>query len=554
MKTTKKLLSVLLSVLMVWGGIAGCFTAFAASEGVSADQWNALADALANDTVAAASFSGPANNYAVGDPDGKILAAVEAYWEVFNGLVDKAPANQDTGNRTLTQVNASIKSEMQSRMGGNYATYKVEAFLNGLAAGASATTLNNVETLTVTVEKEGGDAKPGAPATSLTAPAAITLTVNLDSALLGYDNIGDLPDNVIQSKSFTVNHAVQPAAYGGCKDETTTSSGSCGGTTTNYKYVHTFYYYLAVSTATSANGASISTQVIKNSAAALAPYEQYLDDTLAEAVALGMDFLNTAENDIKAAKNAVNDAFPGGVIWAHFFDDTAVTAGLKLIDDAQDVLLYKVYADNLNALVAAGYAGYDKAALVTLEGELVANYNQYMKASETARTFIESAEGFGFDLAAAIAFYEAVVREIKLFELRELKVKIDNTVAPYYTYTQEDVVGPAPKYTSGDLTVAKGNANGFITSINSYPADLVEIVMPGYTTELDRLANTVIAGLMTVAGYNDQFSAEYAKYVSEIHVALDEDMFAAVQNYDSWYTGLKGLMDRIKADGLLEEG
>ena len=555
MKTTKKLLSVLLSVLMVMGCISCSFTAFAAPAGVTADQWNTLANALANDTVAAASFSGPAGNYAVGDPDGKILAAVEAYWEVFNGLVDKAPANQDTGNRTLTQVNASIKSEMQSRMGGNYATYKVEAFLNGLAAGASATTLNNVETLTVTVEEEGGDKQPSsAPSTSLTAPAAVTLTVNLDSALLGYDNIGDLPDSVIQSKSFTVNHAVQPAAYGGYKDETTTSTNSCGGSTTSYKYVHTFYYYYAVSSATASNGASISTQVIKDSAAALAPYEQYLDDTLAEAVALGMDFLNTAENDIKAAKNAVNDAFPGGVIWAHFFDDTAVTAGLKLIDDAQDVLLYKVYADNLNALVAAGYAGYDKAALITLEGELVANYNQYMKASETARTFIESAEGFGFDLAAAIAFYEEVVREIKLFELRELKVKIDDTVAPYYTYTQEDVVGPTPKYTSGDLTVAKGNVNGFITSINSYPAELVEIVMPGYTTELDRLANTVIAGLMTVAGYNDQFSNEYAKYVSEIHVALDEDMFAAVQNYDSWYTGLKGLMDRIKADGLLEEG
>ncbi|MBR6780272.1 MAG: hypothetical protein IKM24_04560, partial [Clostridia bacterium] len=174
MKTTKKLLSVLLAVMMIVGSISCSFTAFAAPAGVTADQWNTLANALANDTVAKASFSGSANNYAVGDPDGKILAAVEAYWVVFNGLVDKAPANQDTGNRTLTQVNASIKSEMQSRMGGNYATYKVEAFLNGLTAGASATTLNEVETLTVTVEKEGGDAKPGAPATSLTAPAAIT--------------------------------------------------------------------------------------------------------------------------------------------------------------------------------------------------------------------------------------------------------------------------------------------------------------------------------------------------------------------------------------------
>ena len=553
MKTTKKLLSVLLAVMMIVGSLSCSFTAFAAPAGtVSADQWNALANALANDTIAAASFTGSAGNYAVADPDGKVIAAVEAYWSVFNTMVDKAPANSGSANRTMTQVNASIKAEMRSRMGSNYDTYKVAAFLTGLAAGASAATFDQTKNQTKEQDYEGGESQPAAPASGLADLGTYTLTVNLDSALLGYDDVADLPASVVASKSFSVTHTVKNT-YDGWTGNGHTSSTSCNNTTHSYDYNHNFTFFYAVSSAESKDGATISTQIIKDSADALAPYEQYLDDTLAEAVALAEPFLSTAETDIKAAKAAVVNAFSEG-IWKHFFDDDAVVAGLALIDLAQEVLVHKTFADNLNAYVAAGYAGYSKAQLETLRGNLEANHSQYMNASAAARAFIESAEGFSFNLQAAVDFHAAVVREIKLFELRELKVTIDNTVNPYYGYTQEDVVGPTPVYTSGDLSVAKGNVNGFITAINSYPADLVAIVLPGYTTELARIVNEIINPLMTVAGYNDQFSAEYAKYVAEVHVALDEDMFAAVQNYDSWYSGLKALMDRIKADGLLEEG
>ena len=99
-QTSKKLLSVLLAVIMIMTSMSVCFgsVAFAAASGVDAGKWNALADALNNDAVKNASFSGSQYNYTVDDPDGSVIKAVEAYWAVFEGLADLEEDDKNAEN------------------------------------------------------------------------------------------------------------------------------------------------------------------------------------------------------------------------------------------------------------------------------------------------------------------------------------------------------------------------------------------------------------------------------------------------------------------------
>ena len=74
MKRTKKWISILLTAVMLMTSFSAAFTAFAAS-GVTEEQWNALVQAMQNESVAGAVFPGSQNAYTVQDSDGSVLAA-----------------------------------------------------------------------------------------------------------------------------------------------------------------------------------------------------------------------------------------------------------------------------------------------------------------------------------------------------------------------------------------------------------------------------------------------------------------------------------------------
>ena len=146
-RTSKKLLSVLLAVVMIMSTMSVCFGTISFAAGKDVDV-TTLANALKFDSIKNATFTGSANNYSVSDPDGKVLAAVEAYFAVVDAMANKNPTVQkpstgtsdiaqkgessDKTYRTYNHINARVKTLLSNAMGSDYTTYKVDAFITGL--------------------------------------------------------------------------------------------------------------------------------------------------------------------------------------------------------------------------------------------------------------------------------------------------------------------------------------------------------------------------------------------------------------------------------------
>lgn len=528
MKTSKKILSVLLAVIMVMSCVSVSFTSFAAGGTASEAQWQALEAALKNSTVAGANFSGGTNNSTVNDPDGSVLAAVEAYWSVFNTLANKSPAANtggNEGNRTINQVNDSIKSTLSSRMGADYGAYNVANFITKLISGA------NVTSDFGTRIDRTNSTKPGS---NLSAAPVVNLTVQADSTLLSYDSVDDLPDELILSKTFTVNHT--NANYNYSTEDITTGSG-CNETTTTHRY-YEFYYNIS-STSEKANTEDV--RYIKEIKPQIEAYAEYFDYSLEYLVD------NVDTDTLASVKNAVSTIYGKLIpeVWNHFYGEYKTAELIANLDLAAEIIRVGTLAIRNTELKGAGYEGYDKAALEALYSELTVGINAFEASTQAAKDFIN---GRSYDHAAITAFASAVLREIELVELRALKAEIEATVPAYYNYNDNNVTDGS--VTGATLSAAKGTVDGYIKAIGTYVPANVNEVMPGYADELGKLS-AELGRLITVAGYTADFSAEYAKYVAEVYANTNladdsADLLAAVQSYDAWYTGLKNLLATIE--------
>ncbi len=556
---SKKSLSVLLAVVMLMTSMSVCFgtISIAASGTVTTQQWTDLVNALNAANISGASFSGSTGAYVLNDPDGTVLPAVEEYFEVFDTLANKTPAtgnpnNTNTdytqgsneGNRVIQQVNKSIRDTLATKMGSAY-TNAVASFVEKLASGST------VSTGTASEKTKGGQNNndKSLPTNELSDIAPITLTVNKSSVLKSY-TLDNLPSSVVTTKIFTVTHSKDKYDYK-YKEE---SGCSWGQKYTTYTRYYKYFYY--ISGVSEKDGESIDTSILTDTRDALADYAEYFGYTLDELVATDVDTLAGVSKAVTDAKKDVIDNFSED-IWNYYFQSTynvkALTDNITL---ATEIIPLAKICINLYELKDAGFDGMTEALLRDLHSKLTSGLNAYDKATAAARNYIDthSYEGRSFVRADIQAFADEVLTEIQLIELRALKQEIDATVPEYYAYNEDDVISGA--VSGATLSAAKGTVDGFKTSIKSYPENLVNIVMRGYSDELGTLSSN-LAYLIKTANYDDQFSAEYAKYVAEVYSATDitadsATLVESLKKYDSWYTGLKTLIGKIENE--LEAG
>lgn len=554
---SKKSLSVLLAVIMIMTSMSVAFStvSFAAGGNVSDAKWNELIAALKNDTVKNAVFTSTAtNNYVVNDPDGKIIDAVELYFEIFDTLADKAPANSSAGNRTINQVNTTIKNTLSNKMSGDYATFNVDSFITRLISGANVSDGKG--------SKQEVKNSNSAPGTNLSAVADVKLTVTLGGELLSYDSIDELPASIATTKTFTVKHTNTKYDTSTRTENTTDSCGNVTGTDTYYG----FEYFYSISSVTEAEGEKQSTQVLKDSATTLSNNSTYLNANLDQMVQFAINDAAALANAKTAINNAKNNAVNfSSAAWNQYFSadyDAKISTFNSNFTLASEIVSVGEVAYPLTGLKEAGYAGMDETQLRALYSKLTEGLATFDGASSVARDYIANHKYNGVEFVRddIKAFADEVLVEIRLVELRRLKADIDNTIPAYYDYNEDDIINGI--LSGATVSVAKGKVDGFITSINSYPANLVNMVMSGYTDTLGDLSAD-LAYLVKVANYDEQFSAKYAKYIAEIYEATDVNAESAalvevlkgyegVEGYDSWYTGLKNLIASIEAD--LEEG
>lgn len=543
---SKKSLSVLLAVIMIMSSMSVAFgsVTFAAGGSVSDAKWNEFIAALKNDTVKNASFNtSSANNYTVTDPDGKIIAAIELYFEIFDTLADKAPSSSSAGNRTINQVNTSIKNTLSSKMSADYGTYNIDSFITKLISGAD---------VSINKGSKRESESNSAPGTNLSAVADIKLNVILGGELTKYDSIEELPNEIATTKTFTVKHT---NTYYDTSTRTENTTDSCGNVTGSKTY-YGFEYFYSISSVAEAEGAKQSTQVLKTSASTLTANSKYLDANLDQMV----QFIISDAAAVAAAKTAIDTAKKNATdfsqaAWNQYFKasyDSKITALASNITLATEIVGVGEVVYPLTLLKDAGCEGMSEAQLRSLYSKLTEGLSKFDTASADAQNYISTHkyEGVAFVRSDIDAFAKLVYKKIQTIELEALKQTIEATVPAYESYNEDDVISGA--ISGAILSVAKGNVDGFIKSINTYPSALVAEVMGDIPAYLSTLL-TKLNHLIKVANYDDQFSAEYAYYVSEVHGATDLSAdseilrLALTDGYDAWYTGLKNLISTIES-------
>lgn len=516
------------------GLLRGVITAYAEGTGsVTAEQWSALATALANEAVQNATYVTTDNNTTVDDPTGAVTAAAKAYFSVFNTIVHKATqatpnsdrdsdAEYKLGYRTSQQVRDLIKTRMETEMGADYNQYGASGVLDKLGgptvgAGESSTQ-SSIATPSFSVK--------------VTNYGAITTYETLEQAAS------------IPTYSYSVTHR-NDRYY-------RTSSTSCGNTT------YTSHYYAVVSTATETNGS------VPRDITALTEYQTALNDnadilnaTIAENINLTYDELAAVYNTVTAKKAAAIEAF-GAPAVAHFF--SSWDAKIDDLNKAMRICQYKPIVDEINAYVAADISWYNAANELTNEDltTITQKYNDFDTKYTNYKNIgipevydyfeVENTDIIRTVVDAALTAYQDA------FEITHLKVieypLITGNVATYGAYDDDWVLATdnASSYIEFAITTLGSNK----TTLGLYKIANVDAVFgAGYASNV---IDPLISNLQGLYPY-DQYKNDFYAYKSVYDEAFapvtpeytDAQLYDVLNAKDAWYTQLQAFAAAVEA-------
>ncbi|MCR5781622.1 MAG: hypothetical protein K6G90_02680 [Clostridia bacterium] len=518
MVTSKKLLSIVLSIVMVFTVFSVAIPEFAPivyAAPVAAD-YQELAEKIRtlrendeNPTNAVPAVSG--NNATYTDNTGDMLAVANKYFDVYAGLV---PASNSVSNttaiRTATQINAAIKTEVQNYFTsteiGNWA---IVALLDALIANAS-------------VDDSTG-------LSSNAAQPSFTLTVTDKSAVLRYDSVSVMPNQVSAGTKYTFGHT-RKDWKDGCDTK----------------------YFLYANTPTSASTGNVSTAPIKTLSTAISTYAEYYTMAFDDMVATDVDTLTAAKNALSSAYNAVigSTAFNGSAVYAKFFSGYDTAGTLASIEAAIAISTYIEIAQNLQAKTELDITDYSLDELSDLYFDMKAKLGNYNSAPATARNYLEE-HGY-IDMDAVAAKFEEIENAYEIAYLRDsMKPRIEADLALYATYDDDWTI--ATDGVEGILAAAELELDSVIEDLCSRKSANVEIVFGSSTA--DYIANTIdpvtagFAHIREVNGYNLTFKQYQSAYNSVFAPLTLEESSTQLLNIltqrDSWYTELQAFVAEL---------
>lgn len=505
-----------LSLLMAFSAF-GVLTPVAFAEGsgsVTDAMWTTLADALRSENVKTASY-GNADNVAVDDRTGDVMAAAKAYFAVFNAYVHKATSggkqsNQNEynlGYRTSQQVRDLVKNEMQSRMGADYGVYGVAGVLNKLGGP--------------TVSASSNTNQGSVPTTSF------TVTVTNMAGLLSYATL-DEAENV-PTYSYTISHR---------NDRYYESSSGCS---TNKNY------YAVVSSAIEENGVkTIDLSALRALETAFNDNADLLNADRDEKIAMGYDTLSAAFSAITSAKDAAESAFNATMV-THFF--AAELEKLDALDAAMKIAQYAPYVDRINEYVATDISAFDRAALTEIYENLKADYNSYKAINiDDVYTYFETETG-ALDRAAVDAKYAEIEDAYQRAYLNEVvKPEIDASVEEYQSYDDDWVLATD----NADVAIAAASTalDGYEETLGQYKSVNVDAVFgAGYAAETFGALRAEFDRLVEV----NEFKETFAQYKSVYTAAFEpvtpdystDQLYSVLNSHDAWYTDLQAYVAAV---------
>ena len=523
MKSTKKFLSLLLSLVMVFTVFNVAFVSLApevyAAPGAS--DYAALADKIRTlrerDPSAKLTVNGNTATY--DDPVGDMIDVAEKYYEIFKGLVPAGNITQGTTtNRTATMINSTIKTQIQGQFTAEELTSwsAIEALLNSLIA--NQTNINS-----------------GTQNTSEQTAPNITVTITNTKGMLDYDNVDDLPETIVGS--YTYNYPHSSPSY--------TSGSGCNAKT---------YYYVKIGTVSRTTGDEISTAPVKTLNTKIAAYADYYGYTFAELVAIDADTLTAVKNDLGGVYNAV-----ASDVYAHFFSDYDTAGLLAQIDAAVAIAAYIGIAQALQAATTVDISDYTFDELSDFYFDMKGKLESYNGAPAAAKSFLEE-QGYVV-MADVEAKFEEVENAYELAYLRDtLKPRIEDDLALYATYTDEWTV--ATEGVEGIIAAAELEIDTVIGLMGSKKLANVTAVFGGIEgaetiadyIEAYRAATfgdvqTQFTHIREVNGYNLTFQGYQSVYNTAFAPLTlnetDAQLLNILRQRDSWYTQLQAFVAEL---------
>ncbi|MCR5041999.1 MAG: hypothetical protein K6C36_07890, partial [Clostridia bacterium] len=526
MRTSRKFLSVLLSVVMVVTSLSVAFvtmvpTAYAAPTTAEYDELavriKTLRTNTANPPNAKLTVSGSGANLSASYDDytGDMIAVAEQYYTIFSGLKPTGTINQSTANRTATMINSTIKSQMNngSRFTGDeFDSWGIADLLNSLIANANVDSSTN-------------------KTSALTAPT-ITVKVNNKLGMLAYSSVSALPNSIVGSYTYTYAHS----------DATYSDGDSCNPKT---------YHYVKIGTVSRTTGDNISTAAVKTLNTKIAEHSAYYGYSFAELVATDVDTLTAVKNDLEAAYNAV-----ASDVYSHFFSAYYTGELLAQLDAAIAIQAYIGIAQALQATTTVDISGYSFDQLSDFYFNMVGKLNSYNDAPAATRSFLEE-QGY-VDMDAVNAKFEEVENAYEIAYLRdELKPRIETDLATYADYTDawtvstegvEGIIAAAELEIDTVLGLMSGKKLNNVVAVFGpiEGADTITDYVEAYSDATFGGTTAQFARIREVNDYNLTFKQYQTAYNAAFApLTLNEtetQLLNILRQRDSWYTELQAFV------------
>lgn len=260
--------------------------------------------------------------------------------------------------------------------------------------------------------------------------------------------------------------------------------------------------------------------------------------------------LSAVASEIQGAYNKIKSDFSSddfAKIYNHFFSSYNVSSTLTLINNGVILLEFKPIADDLKALCATDYSEYTKAQLLTLLNTLNEKFAVYKTVDATTQALI--VEIYGLDTTKVEKTIEDVDKAYQVACIKEAKTTADAHKATYGAYDIDGV--DEGTVTAAMITEAVALIGNDITALEKYNgAYVAEVCGANYVAELKSL-KTSLTNLGRAAGYNESFLKEYEKFAGEIENPSSADsqtLTETLKKYDKWYKDLKALIDEMKTE------
>lgn len=505
MKTLKKSLSVILSVIMLVSCVSVCFSPIEA---------NASATNPTNAELKAA-FQAITNTSDLTSGDGTLLNAAEYlyYWAYNNAKTGSnglggsyhSPSLSAKSNNSTVNLNANAKSIV----GSTYNTL-INSLIPTSGVYDDANYISMMKSGSYGVATgQGFDTGKLSYSTTSSPTKTITVSANLTKVLKTYKSLSDVPSSILLKATYTYKHSYKTGYH--TRNEDTKVWGVVIWRDWFWKTYS--WNYLSAKPSRTVN--TTNTQAYKD----LHAFNDYfftngLVDTSIKTLC---DNYTVAELqtfiDAVDQKSAALDSTYGSGITNHFFDEDKLASFRANCVYAQKVINAKPAITALNSAMAAGY---DASNLTEMESIYAAQKPNldFLSDKQDIITYVATNyEGYSnFSLPNATAFMDKLYDDIELYKIREIKNAVDTLRAQY---PDAEAIGKID-------TDADGNyINENLTLWTAYD------IMLGYTTALEGFKTENVNAVFTEG-------TDYV-YTFRSELKYEWDYRGAEEQYESYY-------------------